>query len=314
MSNKNFKCTQQELYAVCALGWESFSQNLEQFSTLKPKYTQAYLEAQKANLDAVMRMHNHYQRAAFQESLRIDLKQSAEKGHAMWRLLQSHIKEAFPGEHQKTRIKASGQAFYTEAIKFKWEACQNLFITGETFIREHSAELMTNENMDPKFPEAYSEQLRAFNTLYIRYLDSVKQGELKTRDKTEANNQLYRTLLSMFTDARILFKGNDAMLKQFNFTAMLNQVSGPGSSGIKGYLSNGNLLVAELPGLSLTLLETGKKAQVNEDDAFRFAQIAAGNYTVLVEADGYVSQSIPVTVNTGSFTLLNIVMEPEERV
>ena len=314
MSNKNYNCTQAELYAVCALGWESFGQNIEKFSSMKPKYTDAFLAERKAELEQVMLMHNHFQRSSVHESMRIELKQMAEKGLGMWKVLQSHIREAFPGENRKAKMRGAGQDFFDAAYAFKWEACQNLLLSGNTFIREHSVDLLAKNNMDPAFPEAFAAQLQAFNTLYLKYLDTVKQGELNTRSKTEANNKLYNELRSMFADARILFKGNDAMLKLFSFSAMLNQISGPGTAGLKGFIAGLPEPVDVHPGLELKLLESGKTAQIGEDGAYRFSQVAAGNYTLQVKADGFQTLSLPVTVNTGSFTLLNVAMEPEARV
>jgi hypothetical protein len=316
MSTKNFNCTQQELYSVCALGWESCSQHLEKFTSLKPKYSPAFIQARRDEIEAIRKMPDRYRRAASQELLRLELKKQAGSCLDAWRNLQSHIREAWTTvEQQNSCMKSAGLAYYRDAYKMKWEACQSLMISAVEFIRENSAQLLANENMNAGFPDIFSALAKGFNDSYAKYFDSVKKAELDTEAKRKANVKLRKDLMSMFADAKMIFKNEPAMLKMFTFESVLLQVSGPGTAGIKGLISNGAVPVGSIPGLELILAETGEEAAIDEDGTYRFSQMAAGTYTLKVTAPGYKEQSIPnVVVNTGTYTVLNLELEALEKI
>ena len=311
---KNYNCTQNELYAVCAQGWEVCNQNIAAFTAFKPKYNAAFVQERKDEIGAVMRLADNFKRSAAQELLRLTLSNEANKCLVLWRMLKSYIEEAWPGVEQSAMLKSAGISAYREAYKYRWEACMHLVTSAEIFAREQEAVLSAGNNMPENFISAISEQQAAYKKAYDAFLDSLNKGSMLTRDKVDANNKLYKELNSMFSDARILFKGQETLLKQFSFKTMLNQISGPGTAGIKGFIAGLPEPVDMQPGLEMKLLESGKEAMLESDGAYRFSQIAAGAYTLQLKADGYQTLSIPVNVNTGSFTLLNLVMEPEARV
>jgi hypothetical protein len=119
--------------------------------------------------------------------------------------------------------------------------------------------------------------------------------------------------MMMFADARIIFKHDEIILKQFMFDAQLNLVSGQSGAGIKGMINNGQIPVHLIKDLTLTLPEHGEEAYINEDGTYRFSQLAAGTYSILVKAAGYKEQLISnIIVNTGAFSIFNITLVPED--
>jgi len=293
---------------VCARGWESCSQQIDRFTAFKPRYTAAYVAERLSEIEQAARRPDRDKRSSQQELLRLALKAEALKSLSLWRKLQSHIEEAWSETEWASRLKAAGQGYYRDAGKMKWEACQSLMVSADSFVREHTAELQANQNMGAEFLEAVNAGLQAYQNAYKAFLESQRFREEGTGVKREANNKLYADLNVMFSDARQIFKDDAVKLKQFVFMTLLNQVSGPGTAGLKGFIAGLPEPVDVHPGLELKLLESGKTAQIGEDGAYRFSQVAAGNYTLLVKADGFQTQSLLVVVNTGSFTLLNVSM------
>jgi hypothetical protein len=43
----NYRCSQQELYAVCKLAWEGCNTYLDKFRNFSPKYDPGYIQAKK---------------------------------------------------------------------------------------------------------------------------------------------------------------------------------------------------------------------------------------------------------------------------
>ncbi len=309
---KKFNCTQRELYAVCAHAWESCNQNLDRFGSFKARYNAGFIEKKLAEIARVEGLRDRCQRSGHQEKSRIELKAEVEHCLQAWRKLKTYILEAFPEEQQDACLKIAGLAHYRDTIQMKWEACQSLMSNGEAFIRENAGVLLTNEVMDAGFTEEFSAQNKSFMKAYQLYLDSARQGELSTAEKQRENNLLYKDMMAMFADARIIFKKEPSLMKLFVFEAVLLLVSGQSTAGIKGNVSHGLLSVASIEGLVLSLKETGDTVFVNEDGTYRFGQMAAGVYTLHVTAPGYKEQLIPgIIVNTGAYTTQNVVLEKE---
>ncbi len=311
-SIKAYNCTQSELYAMCASGWESCNENLAAFASLKPKYTSEFIEARKAEIAEVTRIPDRYKRVARQEMLRMNLKTEAGKCLKVWKKLRSHIQEAWPGDESSPMLKSAGMAIYREAYKLKWEAVHNLIVSVDTFIKENTEKLQAGNNMSASFAAEVSALSDAFASAYFAFLDSLKLKEQTTARKISANNKLYRELNAMFSDARLLFDSEDKLLKQFNFKALLIQISGPGTAGINGSISLGGLNPDELPDIELELMENKEKADIEDDGSFRFSQMAAGPYTLKLTADGYAEQIIPVVVQTGVYTKLKLELKKAE--
>jgi hypothetical protein len=311
MSIKIYRCTQPELYAVCARGWENCSQQLEKFSSFKNKYSVAFVESRKKEIENVSLMYDHHQRSARRENSRRELKACTEAALLSWRKLRSYILETWPVEEQGACLKSAGYPYYKEAYTFKWEACTSLLDNAQTFIADNSVRLLAN-HMDQAFPQEFSIVNQAFKTAYNAYFNSVEKASVGTSEKNQVNNVLYKDLMNMFADAKMIFAKHPDILRKFMFDTLLSFVSGPGTAGIKGVVSNGKTPSTEIVGLLVTIQETDDSVNAEEDGTYRFSHMAAGTYTLLAEAPGYKRQVIPnLLVQTGVYTTMNIILEKE---
>ncbi|MES2619257.1 MAG: carboxypeptidase-like regulatory domain-containing protein, partial [Bacteroidota bacterium] len=118
-------------------------------------------------------------------------------------------------------------------------------------------------------------------------------------------------LVKMFADAKVIFRGDAVKTKKFSFSSLLDVMSGKSGAGIKGLISNGQMPVSQIESLVISLQENGDEAYIDDAGNYRFTQLAAGTYSLLVEAEGYETQVIPaVVVNSGAFSIKNITLKP----
>mgnify|MGYP000341896664 CR=1 FL=1 len=313
MRLRKFNCTENELYAACAYGWESFSHHLDRFYALKPKYNAAFLKEKKAELGRVMKMHDHNQRSAASEQSRKTLKHHAELCLQAWKKLRLYIEGAWPADEHDMMLKGAGLPDYKEAVKFRWETFSSLLSSAQAFIQDNKDRLLTGNNMPKSFPEEFNKLAMAFSAENLRHQDTVKQSAILATEKTAANNGLYADLMSMFKDARMIFRKEPDTLRFFTFDYVLLLLSGPGTAGIKGVVSNAQLPLRPIPGLELVIIETGDTLTPGEDGSYRFNQLAAGLYTLRVTAPGYKPYTQEgIQVSTGVHKIVNVVMEKEE--
>ncbi len=308
---RKYPCTQRELYAVCISGWESCNQNIEKFTSFRPLYTAAYVESQLQAVNAANALPHRDKRSAKQELARTELKNKLSQCHDAWKKLKLALPSLFPADQLEAHYRDMGQRFYTDSLKLKWEACTGLMDSALLFVEEHAVALQASPRLGPSFVADFKLLTEELRIQLNKYVGKMKDEGKSADGKLNASNLLYTDLMEMFADARIIFKNDPISLKNFKFDAQLDLVSGQSGAGIKGMISNGQVPVAQIEGLQLILAENGDEAYVNADGAYRFSQLGAGVYTMLVHASGYESQSIPnITVNPGAFSTQHIKLVP----
>jgi hypothetical protein len=313
MSTRNYACTQRELYAVCASGWENCQRNLEKFSAFRPIYNPELIERRMNEIEAVSMMPHKNLRAAEQGFARIALKNKLSECHTIWKKLRMTVPEIWPEDQHEMHYKSMGDDFFPESRKMKWEACTGLMDSAVEYVQKHAAILQSNPLLGPAFVDELRTLAGDLKSLLKAYLRSMKEYGKGGEEKEKASNLLFKDLKYMFADARLIFTHDPVMLKDFSFDIQQDLVSGSSGSGIKGTISAGKVPLNKIADLYLVLLENGDEAYVSEEGNYRFSQLASGKYTMEVRATGYRDQVIPgILVNTGSFTTQHIVLEPVE--
>lgn len=316
MTNK-FNCTQQELYLVCLACWNSCSEYIDQFTLVSPKFTPVLIDTKKTEILALARTPDSFRRSAEQENLRLALADAHEKCVAGWRKLQHYIEAVWKGQEQKNMLKSAGQVHYRAAINQNWKSCQAMLHSATEFLALQADKLGQDNNMPPGFQTEFTALADAYAASLQAYTNAGEQAPAKTADRTAANNKLYTELKSMLKIGRDIFRKNPEIRTRFSFDEVLTRISGPGVAGIKGAISVAAGTVQSPSStdanLQITLQENGDEAFV-EDGAYRFSQLAAGTYTLVVKSTGYKEQVIPgVVVNIGTYTTRDILLEPEAK-
>jgi hypothetical protein len=309
---KKYPCTQRELYAVCLSGWKNCLENIKNFYIMRPIYTEEYVESRLKEIAKVNDLPGRSKRSAKQDVARIELKEKLEECHGAWKKLKTTLPAIFPENRLEACYKDMGQEFYADSKQFKWEACTGLMDAALSFSRQNAALLEASPLLGPNHLNELGTLTGDLHAALAKYLDKRKEYSKGADDKIKACNELHKELTFMFSDAKIIFRNNPTLLNDFRFDTLLDFVSGHGSAGIKGKISNGQVAIDQIPDLLLTLVENGDEAYIAEDGNYRFSQLAAGVYTINVTAKGYKEQNIPgITVNPGSYTTNHITLEVE---
>ena len=225
-----YNCTQAELYAITSIALNSFQENLSAFSTFKSIYTPTYYADRVAELNAAIALPYFQQRDEPVEIARIALKSKATECLVAWQSLKSYIIDTFDKPQQKALLESAGADFYRGAADDNWEVMQQLLTMAKQFIATHSIEMTNADVMPVNFPSEF-ETLKL--NLYALYDDfKAKEQTIKqvTAAKINANNALYRNIISMMKDGRIIFRGDAAVRDRFIFKKVKAIVTPPASS------------------------------------------------------------------------------------
>ena len=109
---RNYNCTQQELYEVARLGWKNYKHNLTDFSNYKATYTETFGDAAITVLLAAQKLPDGNALGSLSETLRIQLEDAANVCLGNWQKLKSYIGNAYPGKEQKSMLEAAGLKYY----------------------------------------------------------------------------------------------------------------------------------------------------------------------------------------------------------
>lgn len=222
-----YACTQQELYAVARLGWQSHQNNSADFLAFKASYTAAYASSAIAEIDAAEALPDFQARNATAELLRFELFFLAKESLYKWQALKRYIAAAWPPWQQKPHFEAAGLHYYSSASKNDWEDVKGLMMAGLNFINLHETDLLANDNMPTDFKDEFSDAKENFDTGYLAFIHAEQQALLGTTAKITANNTVYRKLIAMFIDGQHIYKAQLDMAYQFTFSRVLRLVSNP---------------------------------------------------------------------------------------
>jgi hypothetical protein len=299
----NYKCAQQELYSICNHAWQSCNDYLAEFGAFRACYTAQFVQDRLQEVAAAMSLPEYQARSSQSESLRIRLVEITPRCIKLFNFLKRYIANAYPLSLQKTNIDAAGQEYYEKAAVYNWENMQGLLQNAVSFVQNNTTELIgNNDNMPATFLAELEQMQVNFQTLYQSFLLKNQGVQIATQDKIIANNAIYASLVNMLSDGQVLFSDNEAKLKQFVFSWLLNFVSGVATAGLKGHITD-SVTGWQIAGAKISLLYKEKSAVTDSEGHYEINQVAAGLYTVIVAAEGYqdfVKENHEVKVGTVS--------------
>lgn len=301
----SYKCTQQELYAVCLLGWQNYLDNQEDFAAYKPKYTVVFGNNAIAQVLEAKNLPDSVARIAIPESSRVQLKQLAAVCLDNWQRLKGYIVEAYAKPQQKSKLDAAGAKSYKGASHFSWERMQALLTSAQLFITNNTEALeMEGQNMPATFPTQFATDKTAFEDLYAEYLLQSQGSVNGTTEKLTANNTISNALAKMFADGQIIYKNDPAKREMFTFENLLRYVTKPGESGLRIVAKEA---VTEVPiqGLLITA-QPGNIVGTTDENGVLLLTLPQDNYSIIGMKDGYNSFTEEVNVTTGVVSRKNI--------
>lgn len=304
-----FKCTQQELYLLSPKAWEFCLLHVARFAKHKGFYTEAFVAERLADIKAARAIPNHKIRKDDTNTNRVYLDEAVSDCCDMFQALKSLIQSAFTTDLLSVKYDAAGQSFYHKAHQGNQSALNDLNDSAVQFIENNEAALTANNNMSATFFADYKATIAAYNTQRTAYDTSAQELKALTQDNTEANNAIYKKMMDMFADAKIVFKKEPDIAEQFTYTYFYDLITSPGVAGVRGKVTD----IADNQAINkavVTVLFKNKSVETNELGKFDIAQLANGLYTIVITAEGFKTVTIDkFEVKTGVYNTLNVAME-----
>lgn len=294
---RKYNCTQDELYAICAIGWNSYAENQADFLALNTTYTVALGTAALAAVQAAKDLPGEQARGEAPESARIALKEAADIGLHQWRILRSHISKAFPGALFKPKVEAAGGDKYDLAMANNWESVDALLNAGLLFLTDNTAAL-TAAGMPPAFVADYTTARANFAAVYTAFKTAEQSTEEGTDEKIIANNDLYDDLLSMFDDGQLIYEKNASKRDRFILAKVKSLVT-PGGGIPENILATLQGFVAAGMKVNLGALPAGTAKA-------RMKALAGGPLEFGLSVDGLNFNGNTTTMSAGAETTYSI--------
>ncbi len=308
----SFNCSQQELYLAVPLAWALCRSQLPRFAKLKGIYTEGYINDRILEVAAAKAIPNFKTRKDEPSTFRVYLDAAIEDCCHHFLMLKVLMASAFRPELLEVKYDAAGSSFFNKAEQGNEGAMNDLNDSAIKFIKNNEAALKADNNMTDSFLADYEAVVAEYNTQRKGYNESSKTATGLTKDNTEANNNLYKKMMLMFTDARAIFRKEPALRDQFTFTNILDQVVSASVAGIRGKVTD---LETEKGIEKVKIVIDGKEKIYLTDKFGKFdiAQMANGEYRVIFSCKGYNDVVFDdFEVKTGVYNTLNVVMEVVE--
>ncbi len=306
----SFKCTQQELYLAVPLAWGLCRKNLARFAKFYGYYTEGYVTDRIAEVAVAKAIPSYYMRKDEPNTKRVFLDEAIVDCCHYFLLLKSLISKTFRAEMLDNKYKAAGTVYFDKAEQGNEGALNNLNDLAIKFVTAHEADLKADNMMTDTFLAEYQAVVATYNAHRAAYKDSSTMASSQTQDNTEANENLYKTMMAMFADAQIIFKKEPEMRTQFTFTNVLNQVVSAGVAGIRGKVTE----LGTKKGVNKVKIVIEGKDKTYETDKlgkFDIAQLANGEYKITFSCTGYKDVVfVDFEVKTGVYNTLNVEMQP----
>lgn len=227
---KEYNCTQAELYAGLDIIWDSQAEHEQEFITENTKYTAGLSITRKTAIDQARDLPDGQGRGATAEDLRLTLIELHDIVIGKWNSLDGYIKKAFKGVHYKPRIEEAGKPHYEKAYRQNWEEVILLLQNGKHFITVHETVLTNTGGMPGNFATDYDAAKVDFGNTYKAFKDAQQDAQEETDKKILANNAIYRDGREMMEDGKRIFRKNASLRDRFVWERIMELVSGGGGT------------------------------------------------------------------------------------
>ena len=319
MKKVSYGCAQPDLYLACRNGWWLCQKHLAAFAAVKPKYTEGYIQESLDAIDITDLLPDVNARYTEYDLVRMSLLKCNADIINQFMLLLGYIDDAYASEERDIMYRSAGNAFLAKSKTNNWASMAGLLSAAVPFLVKYQETLETTvktpsvkNNMPAIFTEKFKGLASIFNGLYKGYKESDGEGMDKTSEKVEANNVIYKDLISMFDDAKRIFNDTPELKNEFTFPNMLSKVRGNKPAGIAGKVTEADKKTV-IDKVTITIKGTDKVASCNDKGRYEITSVTASKYTLVAEAEGFEpAVSEEVTIKSGIMSRVNFIMVPKE--
>ncbi len=299
-SSTIYRCTKELLYTTSLACWNSCSNYQTDFASFKALYTPEYIADAIQRVNDAQDLPDSRQAIAARAAARVNLIEACDAVKVNWQMLKAYIIQAYSKEVAPAMLEGAGASLYKKVSGDNWSAVRSLIEAANNFISQNLSALTDNENMPGTFPGVFQSAGENFVELSVTYFAIDNAKKMAVAQKTEANNAIYESVISMCKDAQQIFKEDVAVKNLFVFEQQLAIRKGAGSASLSGYIKND----AQLPVIGALIVsnELGYQAFTNAKGYFSINRMVAGDYNITVSFPGYspVEQQVSLTAGVGS--------------
>ena len=303
-----YPCSQTSLYAVCVRAWQICRDNQAAFFVFDAQYTEGFIDENIAILKAAENLPDNKARKEDLALLSVEYDKIAMDLALMAKYLKNYIERAYMDnkEVQKIMLQTAGFDNYRKVQDLDDKAITPFMSSALAFIAEKAPILTASGKMTADFAATFTAQDTLFDNVLERYNAVETATKTKTDEKITANNDVYNRTQAMLYDGRFMNLDKPELAKPYNFSTIWDQVEPTKNSGVSGK----TLAVGGKKGISkVTVTEplTGKTAISDKDGSYALL-LTEGKWLLTFTAEGYVSQTIEVTIQKGVTKRLNVEM------
>lgn len=220
-----YRCDRAELYAALGAAIRSIREYGDALSAFKGRYGGDYADRLEERLGEVMAMPDMQQRDMRTETALTVLREKGRACLLKWQELRLYIRDVRAwGSVQKPRMEASGSRFYRDARGLRRVAVLELMEAGRHFVAEFEGELMADGNMPAGFRGEYEGLLAEYRALTVELIDGREDNAQLAEAKVVAENALYREVMGVMSDGRLIFKDQPGVADRFSMRKVLGLI------------------------------------------------------------------------------------------
>ncbi len=313
---KPYPGKQQDLYAYARNGWRNYLAHQAVFGKFAPMiYTLAFGEEQLAFIEMTKNLPDQEARVVEPLDAKDDLYDLNKAVLDLFMDGTFYIERTWTEPvKQSMMLKAAGINYFTKAGDRNWTSSESLISAFLLFLTDYGAELEAANWMPKTFPDTFRTASAPFLSLLDDYKAKWEAARTKRSVKATNNNLIYKTLSEMCEVGKRKFSDNATNKKKFTITALLDEVAGHSDSGFQGLCAiNGN---KRYPVQNVRLSATvdgEERVTISGENGRYFLPLPSGtDYTVKMEAAGYLPQTFVKSVKIGIKSYLNWTMVREE--
>lgn len=306
-----YAIAQKDVYSVMETAWGNFDEHQAEFEDFKGLYKVTYSAAAKIELAAAKALPDNEARGSEAETLRIAVQEKGLECLNNFQRLKRYIVTAFPNKAvQKPQNEAAGDNYYEEAANEDWESMQMMNQSAMNYLSANQTILMAGDNMPATFETRYTTASEEFSALYASFKIAEQTSE-STAMKIKATNDCFVKCMDMLKDGQVIFSTQADVKTKFVFQNLVDLIN-PSRAGLKGIVKD-SVSYEPLSGAQIGVQKPSEPVMLfNADiDGKYNVQLGEGNYTVNASAIGYISQSVSIVVEKGSFKTLNFELVKE---
>lgn len=309
---KRYLGKQQELYLYARLGWRNYLAHQAVFGTFSKYYTVLLGEEQLTFIGKTEALPDQEARVVEPLDAKDDLYALNAIVLDKFQDGKDYIERTYTDPtKQATMLNAAGYNYFRKASGHNWSSTESLISAFTLFLTNYGAELLASGWMPEGFPDAFDAASEPFLRLWQSYKDKWAAARQERSQKFDSNNLIYKELSEMCKVGQRKFAKQPEIKKLFTVSELYKEVAGHSPSGLQGlcaiYAPKGRYPVA---GVRLSaMVGTEERSAITDDTGRYFLQLPSGDYTVKMEAEGYVPQTFQKKVKIGVKSRLDVTME-----